>query len=127
MREGRLRLTVGEGTQRESLDLPLTDLCPQAVAPDLPLVEWTRKPWPNPFNPLVNARFALNRGAVVQADIYDLTGKLVAVLADGWFEAGDHALQWDCRKSGSPVGAGVYLLRINTPENILLHKVMLIK
>ena len=127
LRAGLLRLTVGEGAQRESLDLSLTDLCPQVVAPDVPLVAWTRQPWPNPFNPLVNARFALSRGAVVQADIYDLTGKLVAVLADGWFEAGDHALQWDGRKSGRPVGAGVYLLRINTPENILLHKVMLIK
>ena len=127
LQAGRLRLTVGEGAQRESLDLSLTDLCPQPVVPDLPLVAWSHKPWPNPFNPLVNARFALSRGAVVQADIYDLTGKLVAVLADGWFEAGDHALQWDGRKSGRPVGAGVYLLRINTPENILLHKVMLIK
>ncbi len=126
-REGLLRLTVGEGDQLESLDLSLMDLCPEAVERDLPLVAWARKPWPNPFNPLVNARFALSRGAPVQADVYDLTGRKVAVLADGWFEAGDHAVQWDGRKAGRPVGAGVYLLRISTPGNILLHKVMLIK
>ncbi|MCK9995697.1 MAG: VCBS repeat-containing protein [Candidatus Krumholzibacteria bacterium] len=126
-REGLLRLTVGEGDQLESLDLSLMDLCPEAVERDLPLVVWARKPWPNPFNPLVNARFALSRGATVQADVYDLTGKKVVVLADGWFEAGDHALQWDGRKAGRPVGAGAYLLRISTPANILVHKVMLIK
>ncbi len=125
--DGLLRLTVGESTQRETLDLSLTDLCPEAVERDLPLVAWTRKPWPNPFNPLVNARFALSRGAVVQASVYDLTGRRIAVLADGWFEVGDHALRWDGRSAGRPVGAGVYLLRISTPENILLHKVMLIK
>jgi hypothetical protein len=127
LREGILRLTVGQGTQLEYLDLSLGDLCPEAVEQDLPLVAWAREPWPNPFNPLVNARFALSRGAEVQADVYDLTGRRIAVLADGWFEAGDHALQWDGRQAGRPVGAGVYLLRINTPGNILLHKVMLIK
>ena len=126
-REGFLRLTVGQGAQLESLDLSLKDLCPETVEQDLPLVAWARKPWPNPFNPLVNARFVLSRGAQVQADVYDLTGRRIAVLADGWFEAGDHALQWDGRKAGRPVGAGVYLLRINTPGNNLLHKVMLLK
>ena len=127
VREGFLRLTVGQGDQREYLDLSLVDMCPEVVDQDLPLVVWAREPWPNPFNPLVNARFALSRGAEVQAVVYDLTGRRIAVLANGWFEAGDHALQWDGRQAGRPVGAGVYLLRINTPGNILNHKVMLIK
>jgi hypothetical protein len=126
-RAGLLRLTVGEGAQRETLDLPLVNLCPEAAEEDLPLVAWARKPWPNPFNPLINARFVLSRGSMVQAGIYDLAGRRVAVLADGWIEAGDHSLQWDGGKEGRPAGAGVYLLRISTSKNILLHKIMLIK
>ena len=126
-RPGLLRLTVGEGAQRELLDISLAGLCPEIPTGDLPLVAWSSKPWPNPFNPLVNARFALSRGAAVQVGIFDLAGRQVAVLADGWFGAGDHALQWDGRQAGRPVGAGVYLLRISTPENTLLHKVMLLK
>ena len=51
----------------------------------------------------------------------------MALLADGWHEAGDHGLQWDGRSEGRSVGAGVYLLRISTPEETLTHKVMLIK
>lgn len=126
-REGFIRLTVGEGVHLESLDLSMADLCPEADERDLPLAAWTREPWPNPFNPRVNAKFSLNRDAVVQAEVYDLTGRRIAVLADRLFEAGDHALQWDGTKAGLPVGAGVYLLRISTPGNILRHKVMLIK
>jgi hypothetical protein len=124
---GELRLTVGEGERRESLVLPLSGLCPETPGGDLPHLTWARMPWPNPFNPLVNARFSLSRPAEVQAGIFDLAGRRVAELADGWYEAGDHPLQWDGRQKGQSVGAGVYLLRIVTPEKTLHHKVMLIK
>ena len=124
---GRLRLTVGADESLETLDLVLADYCPEAAQRDLPGVAWAREPWPNPFNPLINARFTLSRGAEVTAGIYDLAGRKVAILADGWHAAGDHALQWDGRNDGRSVAAGVYLLRIRTPENTLIHKVMLIK
>ena len=127
MRNAVLRLTVGEGSSRESLDLALADLCPETGPQDLPVVAWTRQPWPNPFNPLVNARFTLSQGASVQAGIFDLSGRRVAVLADGWFDAGDHALQWDGKQAGRSVAAGVYMMRIHTPQNNLMHKVMLLK
>jgi hypothetical protein len=122
-----LRLTVGDGANEESLDLDLKDICPAAVGGDLPGITWGREPWPNPFNPLVNARFTLSRGAEVTAGVYDLSGRRVELLASGWHAAGDHPLQWDGRAAGRPAAAGVYLLRISTPENILIHKVMLIK
>jgi hypothetical protein len=124
---GLLRLTVGEGVDRESLDISLAGLCPAAAAETVPLLAWAREPWPNPFNPLVNARFTLSRGAVVEAGIFDLAGRKIATLADGWHPAGDHALHWNGKQGSRPAGAGVYLLRISTPENILLHKVMLLK
>lgn len=122
-----LRLTVGEGSGREFLELAMNDLCPDVREQDLPLVVWNRVPWPNPFNPLVNARFTLSQDARVLAGVYDLRGRRVAVLADGWFTAGDHALQWDGKQAGKSAGAGVYLMRIQTPQNILRHKVMLLK
>ena len=124
---GFLRLTVGEGESLETLDLALRDYCPEAEERDLPRVTWARDPWPNPFNPLVNARFTLSKGGEVTAGIYDLAGRKVAVLAEGWHEAGDHALQWNGRSNGRSVSAGVYLMRVSTPENTLIHKVMLIK
>ncbi len=127
VRTSRLRLTVGQGGRREALVLPLQGLCPESSTEDLPLATWSREPWPNPFNPLVNARFALNRRARVQAGVYDLSGRRVAELADGEFEAGEHALFWDGRSSGRPAAAGVYLLRIRTSENSLVHKLMLVK
>jgi hypothetical protein len=122
-----LRLTVGEGANQEALELSLAGLCPPVPDQDLPLATWAREPWPNPFNPLVNARFTLRQGAPVLAAVYDLSGRRVALLADGWFHAGDHALQWDGKQEGRPAGTGVYLLRITTPDNTLRHKLMLLK
>jgi hypothetical protein len=118
---------VGEGADREMLEVSLENQCPAQATEDLPQVGWAREPWPNPFNPLVNARFALGKASRVQVGIFDLRGRRVAVLADGWFEAGDHAVRWDGRRDGQPAGAGVYLMRISTPEKNLLHKVMLLK
>jgi flagellar hook assembly protein FlgD len=61
------------------------------------------------------------------AGVYDLSGRRVAVLADGWFTAGDHSLQWNGNQAGKSAAAGVYMMRIQAPKNILLHKVMLLK
>lgn len=122
-----VRLTIGEYGDRETLDLRLENSCPAGTEEDLPRVAWAREPWPNPFNPLVNARFVLGEAVRVEVGIYDLAGRRVALLADGWFEAGDHAVRWDGRRNGQTVGAGVYLMRISTPQKTLLHKVMLLK
>lgn len=124
---GLLRLTVGEADRRETLDLPLEGYCAGGPEVVVPRLAWAREPWPNPFNPLVNARFSLSRAAEVRAGIYDLSGRRIAVLAEGWFASGDHPLQWNGKQDGRSVGAGVYLLRIVTPEETLHHKVMLIK
>jgi len=125
--QGVVRLTVGEENNREWLDVSLEDVCGPPAANDLPLVAWTREPWPNPFNPRVNARFALAGPARVTAGVFDLAGRRVALLADGMYPAGDHQLQWDGKTEGRHAAAGVYLLRISTPEKSLHHKILLLK
>lgn len=127
LRQSVLRLSVGQGSDREWLDHPLAEVCPDDREEDLPLVAWARLPWPNPFNPLVNARFALNRPARVSVGVYDLSGRRVAQLAHGMYEAGDHAVRWDGKSGDRNAAAGVYLLRISTPDMTLHHKVMLLK
>ncbi len=90
-------------------------------------VAWSRRPWPNPFNPTVDARFALARAARVDAAVYDLRGRLVARLLQGDLAAGEHNLHWDGTRGGNPAEAGVYLLRVDAGRTVITDKLLLLK
>lgn len=69
---------------------------------------------PNPFVRSTTIRFALpaTQGNVRLA-VYDLTGRLVKVLAEGEFPAGLHEVRWDgTDDAGNPAPSGTYLCRL---------------
>ena len=49
--------------------------------------------------------------------------RLLATLADGSFEAGQHSVEWN----GSTVASGVYFYRLTTPEYTDTKKMVLLK
>jgi endonuclease I len=64
---------------------------------------------PNPFSSTTTLRFELPANARVSVRVYDVSGRLVAVLADGEFGPGRHEVEWDGRDSdGNLVACGVY-------------------
>ena len=69
---------------------------------------------PNPFNPLTTIRYELPVTAAVSLRIFDVSGRLVAVLKDGEVEtAGRHEVVWRGRdRSGRQAAAGVYFYRM---------------
>jgi spore coat protein A len=83
---------------------------------------------PNPFNPTVTIRFALKSAGRVDATIYDVAGRMVRALAERDFVAGTHELEWKGdNQSGSPVGSGVYFLRIQTDGYSTTKRLVLLK
>jgi len=70
--------------------------------------------FPNPFNPATTVRYELPADMIVDLKVYDLSGRLVAVLVDHAFEpAGRRTAVWDGRdQRGRTVAAGVYLCRL---------------
>ena len=84
--------------------------------------------YPNPFNPQTTVTFAMASPAPVRLAIYDLAGSLVAVLADGSFDAGEHALPWNGRRAdGSTTPSGVYFARLQTPGSTAVTKLQLVR
>lgn len=68
---------------------------------------------PNPFGASTVLRFALDRSAAVEVDIFDLAGRRVRSLARPAAGAGEQLLVWDGRDgAGEAVQAGVYLYRL---------------
>lgn len=71
--------------------------------------------FPNPFNPSVTIRVGVKAAGNVNATIFDVVGHRVRELASRDFTAGSHELEWSgIDQSGSPVGSGVYFLRLHT-------------
>lgn len=86
------------------LQLPV-DEEPPAEIPETPALV---KAYPNPFNGQVNVNINLPAADRVEVGVYDVTGRLVATLANESFAAGETQLSW----TPSDLAAGVYLLRV---------------
>lgn len=68
---------------------------------------------PNPFAASTTFRYSLPRATTVRLEIFDLVGRRLATVVDGWTPAGDHAIAWDSRDgSGAPLRPGAYLYRL---------------
>jgi hypothetical protein len=89
---------------------------------------------PNPF-PLVRSidgmtiRFAIpDPGMKVQLGLYDVTGRLLRRLVDEPLEAGRHVILWNGRDNGgTPVGSGVYFLRLEAGPRREHRRVVLLR
>lgn len=79
--------------------------------------------YPNPFNPETTIGYNLAEAGVVKLAIYDMLGRRVAMLVDGWRSAGSHQVVFNARNLAS----GTYLYRLETPGFIQMKKMVLQK
>lgn len=80
-------------------------------------------PHPNPFNPTTALRFSLPEAARVNLVVYDISGRLVVTLVDGWRDAGVYEVTFD----GSSWSSGVYLYRMQAGAFTASGKMVLVK
>ncbi len=82
-----------------------------APAPDATSVD---SPRPNPSRAGTQVRLALAETATVRIAVYDVQGRLVALVADRVLIAGWHDIRWDGRTSGGVLASpGVYFVRVD--------------
>ncbi len=79
--------------------------------------------YPNPFNPTTNINFTLPEVADINLTVFNLLGQQVAALASGTFEAGSHSLVFDA----SSLTSGLYLVRLEAPNQSVVHRILLAK
>ena len=84
--------------------------------------------YPNPFNPRTTITYTLTAPGRVKLQVFDLAGRLVATLIDGYREAGEHLVTWTARDDGGQaVASGIYLLRVQSREHAQGYKLVLTK
>jgi sarcosine oxidase gamma subunit len=80
-------------------------------------------PYPNPFNPWTTLRFALPEAAQVNLTLYDVAGRQVQILIEGWRTAGYHEVAFDAEDLSS----GVYFYRLQADKWLRIGKLVLLK
>jgi len=84
--------------------------------------------YPNPFNPVTTLRYDLPEPSNVNIIIYDMLGRQVKTLINQNQDAGHKSIRWNATNDyGKPVGAGVYLYRIQAGNFRQTKKMVLLK
>jgi photosystem II stability/assembly factor-like uncharacterized protein len=82
-------------------------------------------PAPNPFGPTTRLSYSLPAGGTTKLSVYDIRGRHVRTLAQGWHLAGRHSAQWNGHDaSGRPVAAGVYFIRLESLGEVATRKIV---
>ena len=79
--------------------------------------------YPNPFNPVTTIRYAVPEAGPVRLDVFDLLGRRVAVLVDGFRAAGSHTAVFDAARLPS----GTYLYRLRAAGRVETRTMVLVK
>jgi hypothetical protein len=83
---------------------------------------------PNPFNPSTSIQFRIPEAGSVLLTVYDVSGRRVVTLADGYHEGGESAATWNGRdKTGREVGPGIYFSRMAAGEFTATIKLVLLR
>ncbi len=79
--------------------------------------------FPNPFNPVTQIRFSIPRSENVSLIVYDVMGKEVEILLDGYKNAGTYLISFNA--SGFP--SGVYYYKLKTSTYTETRRMVLVK
>jgi hypothetical protein len=99
------------------------ELFPGEVTVSAPIAFTIMVAHPNPFNPATTISFTLPQATKVALNVYDITGRQVAALVNGWTEAGSHEIIFQA----SQLSSGVYLAHLNLNNCTQIQKLLLVK
>ena len=79
--------------------------------------------YPNPFNPITTIAYSLPENTDIELIVYDIHGRQIQILAQGFQIAGSHSINWNA----SDYPSGIYLIKLESIKYIETQKVVLIK
>ncbi len=89
----------------------------------LPEVFFLEQNYPNPFNPLTIIPFTISMRAFVSLVIYDISGKQIITLLQGYQTPGRHEIIWNAEG----LAGGMYFYCLSAGTHTLVRKALLIK
>jgi len=105
-----------------------TDLVPLGSAvedelPTVPVSHLTATNYPNPFNPATTIEYSIPVAGSVALRVFDITGREMSTLVNGYHRAGTYRVAWD----GSAASSGIYLYRVSAGGMSYAGRMVLLK
>jgi hypothetical protein len=79
--------------------------------------------YPNPFNPVTTIKFAIPKASNVVLKVYDILGKEVETIHNGYLNAGYYQISFDAKNLAS----GMYFYKIEAEKFTDLKRMVLLK
>ena len=79
--------------------------------------------YPNPFNSVSNIKVNIPFESEISLSVFDLTGRLVDNIYSGKLNPGSYEFQWNA----SEFSSGIYLIKLQSPSNLRVIKVILLR
>ena len=96
--------------------------------PIIPSVFSVSDNYPNPFNPRTHFTVSLPKMSHIVVTIYDISGRQVALLAEGDYNAGQYRMEWDGMMGmNAAAPSGVYLLVVQAGDHVFKNKMIVMK
>lgn len=93
------------------------------ISSEVPREFYLSQNYPNPFNPATKISFGVSVSSDVLMNVYDLTGKEVALLVNERVQPGKYEVTFDA----SNLPSGTYFVRLNAGEYMESKKITLLK
>lgn len=83
--------------------------------------------YPNPFNPTTRIHYTLQKAAHVTLSVYDMTGREIDRLVDGYHSAGNFTAVWNTEQGSRSYASGLYFARLTVDGKSMTRKMLLTK
>ncbi len=83
--------------------------------------------YPNPFNPSTKISFSIQAKSHIRLKVFDLLGREVVVLAEGFYEPGRYEISFDAGSVKGGLPSGIYFYNLTTENNSVTKKMVLVK
>ena len=127
--ETRLVIVVPEGEELFTFegDFEIVDMIVAnsegGIAVSVPTAFYLSEAYPNPFNPTTSMTLAVPKAGLVSVHVYNVMGKVVATLANGYMDASTYNLTWDASNASS----GMYFVKAEATGSVTTQKLVLMK
>jgi uncharacterized protein YneR len=84
--------------------------------------------FPNPFNPVTTIKFNVEQGSKSELTVFDVRGRKVKTLHQGYLDAGVHSFQWNGKDNKHRnVSSGVYFCVVKIGTQVMTQKMTLLE
>ena len=111
----RLKQIDFDGTFEYSEEIEVEVITPASFSLD--------QNYPNPFNPSTRIKYSVPESGNIRLSVYNTVGEEVAVLVNGFSQAGSFDVTFDA----SNLSTGVYLYKLQSANSVQTKKMMLLK